>query len=218
MTRTLLAILLVTMGIRLSHLSTTIEKPTKSLTLFDFGNVRDLSKDWSELSDTVRAEGKSKASFDVYKTSKAQSAILFTLVNPQPNGAGFCGVRTTRQQLNLNGYDYIHFVCRPKGNATRYKIVLRHNNENNEPHPSFEQQFQVTLDTENTVELPLKKFKPYYRGKPLDDGPTLNVENITAFGIQVAGGVYDTFKQSGLSSLELDRISVRANPDETSQN
>lgn len=54
--------------------------------------------------------------------------------------------------------------------------------------------------------MPISEFKPYYRGKIIDNGPTLNVRNITNFGIQVAGGVYDDFKQSGLSSLVFDHI------------
>lgn len=54
--------------------------------------------------------------------------------------------------------------------------------------------------------MPLSEFLPYYRGKKVIDGPTLNLKNITAFGIQVAGGVYEDFKQSGLSSLVLERI------------
>lgn len=54
--------------------------------------------------------------------------------------------------------------------------------------------------------MPISLFRPYYRGKEIIDGPKLNVKNITNFGIQVAGGVYEHFKQSGLSSLVVDQI------------
>jgi len=54
--------------------------------------------------------------------------------------------------------------------------------------------------------MPISRFEPYYRGRPIIDGPTLNAKNVTEFGIQVAGGVYEDFKQSGLSSLMVDRI------------
>lgn len=111
--------------------------------LFDFKNAANLSN-WSEQSDTVRSAGRSKATFDIYKTQTNQSAILFTLLNPLPNGACFAGVRTTTQ-LNLDGYDYISFLCSTTGNATTYKIILRHNNLNDEPHPTFEQKFMVSL-------------------------------------------------------------------------
>lgn len=65
---------------------------------------------------------------------------------------------------------------------------------------------QVENNSETIVKLPLLKFEPYYRGKIIPDGPALNVKNITSFGIQVAGGVYEHFKQSGLSSFEVDQI------------
>lgn len=110
--------------------------------LFDFQNATDLNN-WTEQSDTVRSAGKSKATFDLYKTQTNQSAILFTLLNPLPNGACFSGVRTLTQ-LNLEGYEYISFVCKTTGNATTYKIILRHNNLNDEPNPTYEQKFKVS--------------------------------------------------------------------------
>ncbi|XP_060847953.1 uncharacterized protein LOC132927440 [Rhopalosiphum padi] len=181
------------------------DNPTvSSLLLFDFQNVTDLNN-WTEQSDTVRSAGRSKASFDLYKTQTKQSAILFTLLNPLPNGACFGGVRTVTQ-LNLDGYEYLSFLCKTTGNATTYKIILRHNNLNDEPNPTFEQKFKVNTDSDTTVKMPISQFKPYYRGKIINDGPTLNVKNITSFGIQVAGGVYENFKQSGLSSLVVDQI------------
>lgn len=179
-------------------------QPASKLILFDFQNATDLNG-WSEQSDTVRSQGKSKATFDLYKTQSKQSAIFFTLLNPLPNGACFGGVRTTTQ-LNLEEYAYFGFSCKATGNATTYKIILRHDNLNDEPHPSFEQKFKVDQDTETVVKMPISQFKPYYRGRIINDGPTLNVKNITSFGIQVAGGVYENFKQSGLSSLVVDQI------------
>ncbi|VVC45098.1 NADH:ubiquinone oxidoreductase intermediate-associated protein 30,Galactose-binding domain-like [Cinara cedri] len=181
-----------------------------NLSLFDFESSTDLNN-WSELSDTVRSAGRSKATFDLYKTQSKQSAVLFTWLNPLPNGACFAGVRAVGTRLNLDGYHYISFSCRSAGNATTYKIILRHNGQNDEPHPSFEQKFKVDHNLKTFVKMPLLQFLPYYRGKEVIDGPTLNVKNITSFGIQVAGGVYENFKQSGLSSLVLDRICAESN-------
>lgn len=64
-------------------------------------------------------------------------------------------------------------------------------------------------DSDTVMKMPISLFKPYYRGKKVD-GPTLNVKNITMFGIQVAGGVYDDYKQSGLSSFVVDQIWAEA--------
>jgi len=184
--------------------STVMIQHKSKLLLFDFQNATDLNN-WSEQSDTVRSAGRSKATFDLYRTQTNQSAILFTLLNPLPNGACFGGVRTATH-LNLYEYQYISFTCIATGNATTYKIILRHNNLNDEPNPTFEQKFQVNSNAETIVKLNISQFEPYYRGKVIVDGPTLNVKNITSFGIQVAGGVYETFKQSGLSSLLVNRI------------
>ena len=41
-----------------------------------------------------REPGKSKASFVLQKSRLFQRAIFFALLNPQPNGAGFAGVKT----------------------------------------------------------------------------------------------------------------------------
>lgn len=112
-----------------------------NLSLFNFENAVDLFN-WSEQSDTVRSAGRSKATFDLYKTSVKQSAIFFSLLNPLPNGACFAGVRTSTQ-LDLEGYQYISFTCKTTGSATIYKIVLRHNYLDNEPHPTYEQKFKV---------------------------------------------------------------------------
>lgn len=192
-------------GVQFSCLEIMAQKPiVSSLLLFNFQNATNLNN-WSEQSDTVRSAGTSKATFDLYNTQTKQSAILFTLLNPLPNGACFSGVRTLTQ-LNLDGYKYISFVCKTTGNATTYKIILRHNNLNEEPNPTYEQKFKVNTDSDTTVKIQISQFKPYYRGKIIIDGPTLNVKNITNFGIQVAGGVYENFKQSGLSSLVVDQI------------
>lgn len=50
------------------------------------------------------------------------------------------------------------------------------------------------------------KFRPHIRGKIVNDGPTLNVSNITSFGIQVIGGVNEKNKTFGKSFLILYRI------------
>ncbi|EFN64622.1 hypothetical protein EAG_03774 [Camponotus floridanus] len=60
--------------------------------LFDFTNVQSLD-DWREVSDTVRTVGKSKAVLTLQTSQLFQRAVFFTLLNPQPNGAGFAGIR-----------------------------------------------------------------------------------------------------------------------------
>lgn len=59
--------------------------------LFDFTKMKALDQ-WVESSDTVREVGMSKASLVIQKTQVFQRAVFFTLLNPQPNGAGFAGM------------------------------------------------------------------------------------------------------------------------------
>ena len=56
------------------------------------------------------------------------------------------------------------------------------------------------------ISLPLSNFKYYFRGREDPSHRALNAANITDFGIQLFGGVYEDFKQSGVASLEIDWI------------
>ncbi|XP_043672444.1 uncharacterized protein LOC122631170 [Vespula pensylvanica] len=178
----------------------------RKMTLFDFTRMDNMN-DWQEISDTVRTVGKSKATLVLQKTQVFQRAIFFTLLNPQPNGAGFAGVRT-RVNLNLTDFETIVITCRGQGKNNHYKAVLRHKGLDSNKDLSYEQFFQVPMSNEefSTVSLKLDSFKPYYRGQEIPDGEPLDVENITMFGLQVYGGVYLPFKQSGVSALEIVTI------------
>ncbi|XP_046466172.1 uncharacterized protein [Neodiprion pinetum] len=179
-----------------------------SLSLFDFTSSDNVS-DWTEQSDTVRTVGKSKAVFVMQETQEFRRAILFTLLNPQSNGAAFAGVRI-ETVMNFVGLSTIHINCRAQGNSTGYKIVLRHDGENNEPYPTYEQFFEAPMSSEvfSTVSLPLANFTAYYRGKAVPNAKPLDITNITSFGLQVYGGVYGAIHQSGVSSLEVNTIDV----------
>ncbi|XP_014247966.1 uncharacterized protein LOC106665776 isoform X2 [Cimex lectularius] len=173
--------------------------------LFDFTTIPSLSG-WSELSDTVREVGKSKAAFQIQKTLQFQRAIFFTLLNPQPNGAGFAGFRTD-VQLDLSNFTALAVKHRAQGQNFFYKVCLRHRGLNREPHVSYEQIFEANKEFGYTF-LPFSNFLPFYRGKKQD--PTkvgfLDTANITNFEFQIFGGVYLPLKQSGASSLEIDTV------------
>ncbi|XP_075211311.1 uncharacterized protein LOC142318757 isoform X2 [Lycorma delicatula] len=177
---------------------------SNGFTLFNFTTICDLDG-WTEQSDVVREVGMSKAVITLQKTQLFQRAIVFTLLNPQPNGAGFAGVRTNTQ-LNLTDYSKVVLYLRGQGQNSGYKVVLRHKNQNNEPFPSYEQMFQAPLRKFDSVELPLDQFEPYFRGRKQNDTEPLDTSNITNFEIQIYGGVYLPVKQYGTSSLEIDWI------------
>ncbi|GLV38925.1 hypothetical protein CBL_05923 [Carabus blaptoides fortunei] len=94
------------------------------------------------------------------------------------------------------------------GQNSNYKVVLRHKNQNDEPHPTYEQ-FFTAPGTFKTVTLPISNFKPYFRGRELNDTEPLDKSRISSFGFQIYGGVYHSTKQSGPSSLEIDWIKAK---------
>ncbi|KYN32833.1 hypothetical protein ALC56_12899 [Trachymyrmex septentrionalis] len=176
--------------------------------LFDFTDVQSVD-DWREMSDTVRIEGKSKATLTLQTTQLFQRAVFFTLLKPQRNGAGFAGVRKLTN-LNLSRYRNIEIICRGQGQNNHYKISLRHRGQNSNMYFSYEQFFTVLIsdDVFTTVTLPLKDFKPYYHGVEILDGEPLDTTNITMFEFQIYGGIYLPIKQRGVSALEIETVAV----------
>jgi len=109
--------------------------------LFDFTNVQSLD-DWREVSDTVRTVGKSKAVLTLQTSQLFQRAVFFTLLNPQPNGAGFAGIRKS-VNFNLSRFKNIEILCRGQGQNNHYKINLKHRGQNSNEDLSYEQFFTV---------------------------------------------------------------------------
>ncbi|KAJ3655172.1 hypothetical protein Zmor_014309 [Zophobas morio] len=163
----------------------------------NFNDLNDISQ-WQEHSDTVQNVGKSKGSLVLLKTTTFQTAVLFTLLNPQPCGAAFAGVRKV-VNLDLSPYRSIILKGRGQGSYNGYKFILHENKYNY----SFCHFFQVSGDM-NEIILNLKEFKPYYAGKIINDPKVhLDLTKITSIGIQAYGGVYLPIKQSGAASLEI---------------
>ena len=155
--------------------------------------------------DIVRQPGMSKATITLQKTQLFQRAIFFALLNPQPNGAGFAGVRHSTE-FDLTNFTSINMKLRGQGQFTTFKIVLKHHGELGDASPSYEQFFKAPVNELDIVTLPLKEFKPFWRGKPVDDAAPLDTSNVTSFGIQYFGGVYEDSKQSGPATLEIDWV------------
>lgn len=109
--------------------------------LFSFTNTSDLSN-WEEFSDTIWQVGLSRAKFG-YLNSIDGTVHFETMLIPQPNGACFCSYRT-HVRFNLEGCDYIDFVCIAQGCAKVYKIILGHEDEKYS-NILFEQNFFVSL-------------------------------------------------------------------------
>lgn len=172
--------------------------------LFDFTSPGADISGWIESSDTVRQPGMSKATLVLQKAQLFQRAIFFVLLNPQPNGAGFAGIRHP-VDFDLSPFSSLKLRVRGQGNTTNFKVVLKHHGEVGDGSPSYEQFFTASNQFQD-IELPLNLFKPFWRGQPVPDAEALDTSNITSLGIQFYGGVYEQQKQSGPATLEMDWI------------
>ena len=171
---------------------------------FDF--THPVATQWSEVSDTVRPAGLSKATWgSVTSTEGGTYFVLFTLLNPQPNGAGFAGI-SARVSWNLSSASVLGFKARSLGNPF-YGIVLKDPSCQDD---YFQAQLKTVPDDSEEGDyshyhVNLSEFERFYQGSPIT-GPSLQRANITEFGIRMIGGVYQSFKQEGVSSLQLKSV------------
>merc|ERR1712156_531369 len=175
--------------------------------IFDFNSEEEFTNDeagnWYESSDTVRTAGMSKAAFSLQKSKLFQRAVMFAVINPQPNGAGFAGVKHNISLSNHEDKQGLKIQLRAQGDLKYWKVVLT-------KLYTYETKFPVNLQTKDfqTISIPFSDFQAFYRGQVIPDAPPLDLNKIGALGLQAFGGVYDQFKQLGVGSLELDFIAL----------
>ena len=119
--------------------------------LFDFTNGTVAFDDWMEVSDTEREVGKSKGVLVPQTTQQFQRAIFFTLLNPQPNGAGFAGIVYRKKPFDLTAFQGLKLTVRAQGENFFYKAMLRHHNDESSLQPSYEAFFEVRREPRSIV-------------------------------------------------------------------
>ena len=155
----------------------------------------------------------SKASFSLQKSRLFQRAVFFALLNPQPTGAGFAGIKTniTFNLEDFNSREGLVLQLRSQGDINYWKVVMTNSEFYDETAPyTYEAKFPVRLDSTEfeRINIPFSDFQAYYRGSLVIEAPPLQIEKVGTFGLQAFGGVYDEYKQSGVGSLEIDFIAV----------
>lgn len=184
--------------------------------LFNFTDPSTGLERWVESSDTVREVGMSKASFVIQQTQRYRRAIFFALLNPQPNGACFAGFRTESVEFDPSKYQAVQIrIQNTRGELTRYKVTMNHGGDSQRNYEIFFNPRETQgcgSDSDGRCEidvtLPLADFQAMYRGKLDPNAPALSSAPVKKFGIQAAGGVYETEKQSGVGALEIDWIKL----------
>ena len=66
----------------------------------------------------------SKAVLSLQKSKVFQRAIMFAVINPQSNGAGFAGVKINVTFEDVDGKEGILLQCRGQGSLKYCKVVL----------------------------------------------------------------------------------------------
>ena len=162
----------------------------------------------------IRVPGKSKGALVLQKTQLFQRAVFFAMLNPQPDGACFAGMLTNVTHIDLSemaGEDSQGLVLqvRAQGDMDHYKITMT-NTEffGQDADYMYEAKFQLEKNTEDfqTVTIPWSDFHAYHWGYVLVSAPPLDLAKIGVLGIQVYGGVFDEYAQTGVGSLEMDFI------------
>lgn len=191
----------LSMAYHISSYTVTADAPKM---MYDFRTMQSLDN-WKESSDTVREPGMSKAVFTLQKSKLFQRAVFFSMLNPQPNGAGFAGTYTN-DGWNLSNHSALEMKVRGQGDNYIYKVNFQHKGQEPSVYPSYEIFFTAPENKWTIISLPFSEFKPYYRGALVPDAEPLDTSDITRTTIQIPGGVYSDFKQRGTSSLEIDYI------------
>ena len=158
-----------------------------------------------------RTAGMSKAVFSLQKSKLFQRAVMFAVINPQPNGAGFAGVKHNISLSNHEDKQGLKIQLRAQGDLKYWKVVLTDSEFLGLTKLyTYETKFPVNLQTKDfqTISIPFSDFQAFYRGQVIPDAPPLDLNKIGALGLQAFGGVYDQFKQLGVGSLELDFIAL----------
>lgn len=158
--------------------------------LFDFNAQSNLNK-WLIVNDDVMG-GKSKATFTM---TKNETALFEGRISLENNG-GFSSVRYRAGYTNIEGLNTM--VLRVKGDGKNYQVRIR---EDNDDYFSYIAYFESSGEWE-TIEIPLKKMYPSYRGRKLDR-QNFDGNSIVEFALLIGNKKAESF------AIEIDSIAFK---------
>ena len=160
------------------------------LVLFDFSATDDWSG-WAIENDVVMG-GRSSSQL---QRSDDGNAIFKGEVSLENNG-GFASVQYRFPSKDIQGYTTA--VLRIKGDGKKYQFRIK---ENLQDRASYIYEFQTSVNWQ-TLEIPLNKMKPVYRGRDLD------MPNFSASFIQEIRFLIGNKKPQEFR-LEIDKIELQ---------
>ena len=120
----------------------------------------------------------SKASFTLQKSKLFQRAVLFAMINPQPKGAGFAGVKHNVYLENFEDKQGFKLKLRGQGSLKYWKVVLTESEFLGlDKLYTYEVKFPVGQDGVDfeTIKLLFVDFKAYYRGQEVTSAPPMDL-------------------------------------------
>ena len=155
-----------------------------------FGDIRlskqngKLSKlNWKVVNDTVMG-GRSSS-----RWTSNSSAFIFEGTLSLENNGGFASIRCELKNNDLSNEDGIYLKVKGDGRKYQFRIqskVSRWANYSNE--------FKTKKDLVQTFFLPFKDFKPSWRGRRLNNLPTLKGEDVVGIGFLLGDKIQGKFK------------------------
>ena len=163
---------------------------TNSLLLFDFSS----SSDWSgwEIQNDVVMGGKSSSDLS---RSKEGNAVFTGDISLRNNG-GFSSLQYHFTPKDIRGYE--RAVIRLKGDGKEYQFRIKASlNER----ASYIYTFNTSGGWQ-TIEIPLNKMEPSYRGNKLDQ-PNFNANQMQEVRFLIGNGKAENFR------LEIDKLALQ---------
>ena len=161
-----------------------------SLLLFDFSSLSDWSG-WEIQNDVVMG---GESSSDLSR-SAAGNAVFTGDVSLRNNG-GFASLQSHFTPKDIRGY--AKAVIRLKGDGKQYQFRIKASlNER----ASYLFPFKTSGEWQ-TIEIPLNKMEPSYRGNKLDQ-PNFNAHQIQEVRFLIGNGKEENFR------LEIDKIELQ---------
>ena len=163
---------------------------TNSLLLFDFSASPDWSG-WAVQNDVVMG---GESSSDLSRSNEGHA--VFTGDVSLRNNGGFASLRYHFTPKDIRGYESA--VIRLKGDGKKYQFRLKAGlNER----ASYLFTFNTSGEWQ-TIEIPLDKMEPFYRGNKLDQ-PNFNANQMQEVRFLIGNGKAENFR------LEIDKLALQ---------
>jgi hypothetical protein len=144
--------------------------------LFRFESAASVA-DWSAIDDTVMG-GVSRSRM---RHDPAGHAVFEGTVSME-YGGGFASVRSLPADFGVSGA--VSYVLDVRGDGKRFKLNLR--TDDTFDGVNYQAAFETPAGTWTMVRLPLRDFRPTFRGRAVTGAPPLDPARVRQIGLMIA--------------------------------